>query len=508
MSDTPFSKSRQVVPRWPAFRDALRLGELATPKKDGPAIGIAPELRDRLEEWRTSPSIVTAAEAIETAIVEGLDYEAIEAATSILSPESTATPLVRTQATLLLERTGKLDLADAANVQIITTARHLTRERARDPFAWADLARGFATIRKDVAARRAMLVALQLAPHNRYVLRSAARLLLHLGDPEEAHDLIKRNGASRVDPWLMAAEIALSHLADKNPTFLKAGLKVIDSNQTYPRHLSELASAIGTIQLLDGNRKARQLLNKSLIDPTGNAVAQAEWATPRLGGNIVRPESIARVFDKSEALVFDAYWKKDFEGVVEACENWHDEEPFSSRPFYFGSTAANVSEQYDRAIELAKRGLQLAPRASLLINNLAFALISLRRYDDAAVLISSRLPSLVETDSAPMTATAGLLALQLGHHERGIQLYRKAISIFKRTGNVPGEALALAYFALSAVRSELPDALAIIREAKDFIKKLPSLPDAELIFERAEMWAAAVALRHNSTEQPVPAKAN
>jgi tetratricopeptide (TPR) repeat protein len=508
MSYTPFSNARQVVPRWHAFKHAVSVGELAIPKKDIAAVEITSELRKRLEEWRTAPSTITAAEAIETAIVEGLDYEAIDPAMAVLAPKSAATALVQEQATLLLQRAGKLTPAPRPKDETIASARLQIRQTTRNPFAWADLARGFATKRKNSEARRAMSVALQLAPHNRFVLRSAARLLLHLGDPEEAHELLKRNAASRHDPWLMAAEIALARAADRNPTFFKAGLTLINAGNTRPRHQSELASAIGTIQLLDGNRKARQLFNKSLVDPTGKAVAQAGWATQRLGGNIVRPEAIERVPDKSEALAFHAYWKKDFEAIVNACEKWSEEEPFSSRPFVFGSNAAITSEQPERAIELATRGLQLAPNTPILTNNLAFALILLQKYDRAAELISSRLPNLADADAAPMTATAGFLALQLGHRERGVQLYRKAMSMFKRTGNVSGEAVALAYFALAAVRSELPEAPAIAREAREFLKNIPPLPDAEVVLETTDRWAAAVAHRHDPARQPLPAKAN
>jgi Flp pilus assembly protein TadD len=66
-----------------------------------------------------------------------------------------------------------------------------------DAFSWADLALGFMTIGKKDAARRAMTVALHLAPFNRHVLRCASRMYLHLGDPERAHDLLKENAATK-----------------------------------------------------------------------------------------------------------------------------------------------------------------------------------------------------------------------------------------------------------------------------------------------------------------------
>jgi hypothetical protein len=89
----------------------------------------------------------------------------------------------------------------------------------------------------------------------------------------------------------MAGEIALSNLAERNPRFLKLGAEWVDENKARPRHLSELASAIGTVHLKEGNRKARKLFKTSLVDPTGNSLAQAEWATPRLG-SLVHPRAL------------------------------------------------------------------------------------------------------------------------------------------------------------------------------------------------------------------------
>lgn len=225
-------------------------GDLALPKKTNkkPASDLSPELKKRLESWRRDPNILTAAEAVETAIVDGVEHEAVRPARSLVMQNSAATALVRRQAATVLRRTGHGDEVpvDFQNTPDfpIKIARSRTRQFPRDAFAWADLARALVIERKDFDSQRAMAIALQLAPNNRHVLRAATRLFVHVDDAERAHDLLKKNAATKHDPWLMAGEIAVSALAERKPAFFKTGSKLIDEGGIAPRQLSELAAAI------------------------------------------------------------------------------------------------------------------------------------------------------------------------------------------------------------------------------------------------------------------------
>ena len=114
-----------------------------------------------------------------------------------------------------------------------------------------------------------MAVALQLAPENRHVLRSAARLFVHAHDPERAHDLIRGNAATPYDPWLIAAEIALAAGAERKPKFFKKGIAVLEEGNRMPRQVTELAGALATTFLVDGYRKRESACfsNAWLIPP-------------------------------------------------------------------------------------------------------------------------------------------------------------------------------------------------------------------------------------------------
>jgi tetratricopeptide (TPR) repeat protein len=493
MTFSPFRKDRHVVPRWRSVKKTIALGELAMPRKGAVAknSSLSHELKRRLEAWRREPTLVSASEVVETSLVEGLEGEGVRPARILATPDSGATPLLRRQAALLLRRAGHgAEIDDEVTYQevsAIARARNRTRLFPREPYAWTDLALAYLIHGKKQSAHRAITVGLQLAPNDRHVLRSAARFFLHLNDNEHAHDLLKKNPATRNDPWLMAGEIALSALADRNPGFFKAGNSFLDGAGFHPKQTSELASAIGTVHLREGNRKARRLFTASLLDPTGNALAQAEWASPRIG-NLVRPQALEQVEDSAEARTFQAYWNKNFPQTIKECAAWHLDEPYSSRPHIFGSAVAIVIEDFETALRWAEDGIKINPKEPALHNNRAFALVASGRFDEAMKTLSHCLAEFPEENVGPLIATAGMYAMRTGQFEQAKKQYREAINHFKRTGHVAFEAMAFAYFSQEAARAGLPEARNILQEAKDAYKKAKLIPEAEIILKRAEGW--------------------
>jgi tetratricopeptide (TPR) repeat protein len=496
MTAQPFRKKRDVVPRWRPIARVLAAGELSMPNKPAKAsnLSFSNELTERLEAWRRNSDVVTAAELVETAIVEGMENEAERAARALIAEGSPAAPLVQKQASMLLRRLVVHAPEVPGGVNIGNLRQHVYHF-PDDAFSWADLALGFVTIGKKDSAQRAMTVALQLAPFDRHILRSAARMYLHLGDPERAHDLLKNNIATKLDPWLVAGEIALSSAADRKPSLLKVGNAMLENGDFQPLHVSELASAIGTVHLRDGNRKARKLFGRSLLDPTGNSLAQAEWANPHLGGEIVSRRQIEHVPDSGEARALHAYWEGDFDRMLAACEHWMTEEPFSSRPYIVGSMAAITNDNMKLGWKFARNGLGVEPDSTVLQNHLAYVLIANNEYEAAAQIL--RQTMLKHTDDYPagfLLATTGMLALRQGDIETGILRYQSAMSLFKRQGNQAAEASAAAFLALEVTRTGSEKSDAFIKQAEELTKNLRYAPEAKVVLERAKHWNAA--MRH------------
>ena len=230
-----------MVPQWRRFTSAMQSSELAMPprQKDTDAEPpIEPDLIKRIENFRRRPCLIAAADLVKSAVVLGRDAEAVRAARVLLRHDDTV-PLVRIQAERLMWRTGHGDELQRENPNSASHGGVATRVRTRinpeDAIAWVELAlvqfcRGHVQ-----HAERSIAIALHLAPNNRHVLRSAARLFFQVRDFERAHDLIRRNESTLGDPWLMAAEVALSGFAERRSTFMKQGLVL--ANQRALLHL-------------------------------------------------------------------------------------------------------------------------------------------------------------------------------------------------------------------------------------------------------------------------------
>ena len=117
---------------------------------------------------------------------------------------------------------------------------------------------------KSQKAERAIRAALQLAPNNRFVLRSAARFI-HIGEPEIARTLLVGAEAIQSDPWLMASEIAIAEFLGK-PSRLPKN-RVLRPRGARPRATRQNWLRLsGTLEAARGNgRIARRLLRQAVI---------------------------------------------------------------------------------------------------------------------------------------------------------------------------------------------------------------------------------------------------
>jgi tetratricopeptide (TPR) repeat protein len=291
-------------------------------------------------------------------------------------------------------------------------------------------------------------------------------LFLHLDDPAQAHSLLVTNSATKTDPWLIAAEIAISELAEQKPRFYKQGVAIIDDGGLLPRHITELAGAVGTAEMIGGNRKkARRMFGFSMVDPTGNALAQAEWASPGFGSDLVPPARFGSVEEAFEANAFHRYREGKYHDVISLCRGWSNEEPYSIRPFEFGASTAGLIEEFDEAHELATQGLSIRPGAPKLVNAGAFALASLGKTVEAEVLLRQMSPDADERNLLIAKANRGLISFRAGAIDQGKQLYGEAIEGFQRLGEQYLSASARVYFAREAAKAKIPEAVSLFSEA-------------------------------------------
>ena len=480
-----FAKNRQVIPRWHTYPMARWLGVTFSP--DAGSMKALPDedYSERVRSWQHTGNLSHAADLVGNALVLNRfdDETAIEAAQFILKHKSKGTTLLLevTENFLGLVRKEPFPLPDIILPDkarrfygIIANLKTRIREYPRNPILWMDLAFYYSAIGQTRAAESAVTVALSLNKENRYLLRSSSCFFMHTGSPDTALYFLRQSNAGRYDPWLVAAEIAISDTLESPSRRLKVAKNMIQSDSIPRFHLSELASALGTLELKSGARKrGRKLFSIALEDPTENTLAQAAFLKNDLGelSEILNLEQWTHSFEAQTRIKF---YDRAFQAALDAAKEWFSYQPFSSRPVVAGSYIASVAlGQFEEAIRIAKRGLLSSPGEFPLKNNLAFSLASLGRTSEAREALASIVESkLKESERSTLTATRGAIAFRSGDVDEGRKLYRAAVESFRRQKATRSETIAKFFWAREEIIIKSPDGNKLKQEALAAAKSL------------------------------------
>lgn len=314
------------------------------------------------------------------------------------------------------------------------------------PLQWAELGRLYLSLGLDEKSEKAMLCAMQLAPSNRYLTRSAARLYVHVDKLDNALNALRSNSRFSKDPWLLAADIAISTISDKTSKFYRLAQTLIESNKFHDADLSELRSALATVEAVNGKHKrARKLFEDSLLSPTENSIAQAQWANEE---NMLRQFSQEHLsFEGAfEARARQARSEERWDDVLSAAEAWLDEEAYSSHPAAIGSYPCFTPQQIARSVAMATRGIYSSPSNILLRNNRAVSYIYSGNYPSA---VNDLLTAMSVSDakaSFHLLATTGLLLYRVGDVKGSQLCYAEAVDRFISKKDLASAVLALLYF--------------------------------------------------------------
>ncbi|HVE72609.1 MAG TPA: hypothetical protein VNI54_14690 [Thermoanaerobaculia bacterium] len=476
---------RRIIPRWRDAATTASLGELGSLTPQTRHVS-SEALREKLNDWNTAPSLFVATDIIGTALLsEPFDDPKIhEAAAAILHPDSGASGVARRAAEHVLNGPGSP--ADA-NTALVTQAElyhrvHQTRKALwadlRNAMKWVELSQLYTLAGQLEKARATMRMALTLAPDNRYVLRSATRLLVHVKDPAEAWSILRNARRTAHDPWLVAAEIGVAGLLGQSPKLTKAAIALASSGTFRPHDLTEVASSLGTLEAEHGNRrKAKKLFELAMRDPNDNVLAQAAWAARAAG--VTTSIDLANV---DVPLSFEArarlhFQQQEWNDALRESEQWFNDQRFSVGAAAFASyISAVVLAQHEKAVALLKEARIANPDDWLVRNNLAFSLASLNRVAEATDVFGGLPP---ETSSPSRygvwLATSGLLAFRSGNIQQGQRLYDQAIELFGRHGLTSARAVAAVFKAREELNTELPTALEAVHEARDLVGRANSV---------------------------------
>lgn len=488
MSGFKKDEDRNVIPRWRSFDLTVKFGELnsTSPTRYNKIQFLSDFLAEKKSSWLKHRTVGHASDLVGAALTLGRETEAKEAAEYLVSKNEMVSPWARELAKRALGvLTGLENVPETTATKSgilygrIRQLRHKLRFQSRDPITWVELSLLYITLGLENQAERCMIIALELAPTNRYVLRSACRLWLHLGNPERAHEILVKAEICRYDPWLMAAEIAVSNINNKTPKYVKTARSLITSQRYSYHHISELASALATLELGTGRpKKSKKLFDLSLKQPTENSIAQVAWASNHHPTIRFVVHSIEH-FNAFEAESWINYQNGEWEQAIVQCESWLYDQMFSSWPSAFGSYVSGIAlENYDKCIWFSKHGLTANPRDFTLLNNLAFGYINLGYINEAKKVLSNiNRTGLSNQESIVLKATQGLLAYRTGESILGNRLYMEAREKAKRLG-VDGYkllALATAYHVREELLSD-SKRQSLVQEANQVLSRIDDDP--------------------------------
>ena len=464
---------RNIIPLWRNYSQTVASGEMAYTGSKLRPIQFG-RFGNYLAAWMSKQSVITATDLINAAVVSD-NYaipQVIEAADFLTRNSDACSPLALDVAQSLLalpqnyeQVTAKVDaeptFEDKAKELIERLSTQETKIQAKiglfkkqlrdfcyNAITYCELARCYSDLGLNEKAKHYMLCAVQLAPHNRYVSRCAARFFVHVNDPTRARKILIDNGWVKSDPWLLASEIAVTSVMKRTSRYIKEGRQLVLGNNFSPFSVSELCFAICKEDLEAGKRRDWQkMFSLGLRDPNENSLAQAEY--------IVKEEKRMRfnyglynaVNHKHEADTRNNYSLGRYEEAFISSVNWMQDYRFSHEPIAFAfDLSCTFLKKYDYSSAIIKHWLKTHPQDYAMTNNLIYALGLSDHIEEAEKLlakvdVTQQLKDKVENGIC-LLATNGLIEYRKGNIDEGRQLYQLSIDTAKkmRDRNLAGKA--------------------------------------------------------------------
>lgn len=433
MQAEPKPDNRQVIPRWRSVNNTSK-AELRSSSRvnahDSHDQNTLFEYELLKGAWADRNSIETAAELVAAGIVFGPSSEADRAAHFIQQNRDSVDSVVKL-ALAYSRGPREVGVPDAFDENLAEPRIEISRLRRRihsfprNAILYSEIARQYLILGQRNKSREHMERALYLRPTNRLLLRNFARLSVHLLKPELG--ISKLSEIPKGDVWIDAALAALLDLEQekRSKRYSPRQLLNLDFN---PQEITELLSAYGTFEIRSGNSKmGRKLLHKSASGANDNTVAQLQWSSEKFG--LEFDSHLLDVERSFEARANAASVADNWNDAISNANNWSIDEPFSERPFVFGSyVAAEQLWDYKAAKRFAKRGLISNPDSPILLNNLAFSEAMLGNLVEAkSILDDAQNLVKLDEDLPANLATCGLIAFRSGDPEEGRIFYKKAI---------------------------------------------------------------------------------
>ena len=420
MQKPPNKDARKLVPRWRQF-ERTPSNELLSSETSHNSGEIDAQFQAALAAWEDNRNVNTALQVAEFAMLGAESAKSAGALEFLLTQDN-----LRSE---VKERLVAKPLSDIETNEILEIGV-LKKKIATFPkhaMLHCEIARLYTALGQIDQAKKHLEIALKLSPENRYIVRSFVRFFVHSGDNERALSALKFTLTTN-DPWLLSANVATADLANSTKSIPLKRIRNLLNSDIAPFQTTELAGSLATLELGSGKVKvARKLFQKSALAPNDNSLAQIGWANREASFTIrFEPATVPLSF---EAATQELEEKEDWRNSIEACKNWSRDEQFSSRPFIHGSfLASEYMQDYATSLWFSDQGLTSNPKNATLLNNRAYALSELGRYEEAKSAIDASYRNDENNDAKiAILATRGHINLNTGDFHNGVNWYQQAI---------------------------------------------------------------------------------
>ncbi len=443
--------ARKVTPRWNPIKTALSLGHgrsLSVNKRFPSFDTDLWELTNKKEAWAKNPSVDSALDllsGISTAPTSELADDVIKYL--IMHQDKLSIP-----ARLLLDRSINQS-ADTINGLILPkieeyfSEKHLFAEINRlktrlsstpgNPIVWFNISHLYGQLGQFTQAEKAMRAALFLAPNNRLMIRSAAKMYQQIdSDSEKSLWVLRRAESIESDPWLISADIALSDSLGIKQKFRRKGLLLLKHSRIPDFHLSELRSAIGTNEIYSGSeRLGKKHLDEALLCGTENSIAQIQWLQEAKILNNYPELNLDNIQASYEAASRLAYTNQKWDEVIDNAIKWVYYHPFSENAAMLaGYMLYHVLGDTKNAIEVTRIGQRANPKCLPLINNRIFFEAQNGNVDKAENIFNQISEGSKPNEKGLFHANAGMIKFKRGNIIQGRKEYLQAMEIFNKAG--------------------------------------------------------------------------
>ena len=487
-----------VIPRWLNYAKASKTRELSYPKATPFVLNKFTQRRLVTEylDFKNAPTPHKAADLMGAAFVIGDESIAIELAQYIKKSSGLNKPIHNLASHIL----GEAPYAGPSLTirEKIAQSKQFLAEFPNNALGWIERARFYTIAGQVLKADKCVQIALNLAPSDRFVVRSAARFFLHSDKIDDAWTCVKHASDIHFDPWIKATEISIAQVIKKNVKKLK-GLVPTSGTPDNIFHHSELIESYGMLELINGNdHRAKKFFKLAWSNPSHNVVTHSEW--------IVRAHFPAMIdmaeknFGESiEAVAWRNFHQAKIDEALTAAVEWGLEEPYARNAFSLGSCLAFQKHNYDFGIKIVKRGLEANPNDFGLQNNVCFGLLKMNKVTDAENVFLKIAPPVESASKVVYLATKGLLEYKKGQPGPGRNLYLKAIGEAQEFGNKSLLANALLNFAIAEIESNTVEAKEYASVALSFSEKIV---DGFVVMSRQLLHESLAGLNKNNERLP------